>query len=66
MVGALFESLGAIANVCVVVVAVWLMYAIFASMFITQNLNATKMEDLGYATCKTLITFFWLCSPFLM
>lgn len=30
MVGALFESLGAIANVCVVVVAVWLMYAIFA------------------------------------
>jgi len=30
MIGALFESLGAIANVCVVVVAVWLMYAIFA------------------------------------
>lgn len=30
MVGALAESLGAIANVCVVVVAVWLMYAIFA------------------------------------
>lgn len=34
-------------------------------MFTIQSLNAIKMADLGYATCKTLITLFWLCSLYL-